>query len=41
MGGELGNENYIDLLVSSALCTPIFSLIENDDIINYRTSKCR
>ena len=31
MGGRLGNETYIDLLVSSALSPPIFTLIGNDD----------
>ena len=32
MGGELDNENYIDvLLVSSALSPPNFTLIGNDD----------
>ena len=32
MGGELGNQTYIDLiLVSSALFSPNFTLIENDN----------
>ena len=36
MGGELGNETYLDLLlVSSALPPPICILIENDNF--YKT----
>ena len=32
MGGELGNQTYIDLLESSALFPPNFTLIGKDDI---------
>ena len=39
MGGELGNQASIDvLLVSSALCTPFFTLIGNHDIFNHHTN---
>ena len=31
MDEELGNETYIDVVVSSALSPPIFTLIGNDD----------
>ena len=31
MGGELGNETYFDVLESSALSPPNFTLIGNDD----------
>ena len=35
MGGELGSETYIDvLLVSSALSPPNFTLIGNDDFLS-------
>ena len=40
MGGELGNETHIDLLlVSSALSPPNFILIENDNIYTIIVSK--
>ena len=40
MGGELGNETYIDLLlVYSALSPPIFILIENDNLYTNLVSK--
>ena len=40
MGGELGNETYIDLLlVSSARSPPNFILIENDNYYTHLLSK--
>ena len=40
MGGELGNETHIDLLlVSSALSPPNFILIENDNFNTNLASK--
>ena len=40
MGGELGNETYIDpLLVSSALSPPKLILIKNDNIYTNLVSK--
>ena len=39
MGGELGNEIYIDLLVSSGLSPPSFILIENNNFYTNLVSK--
>ena len=40
MGGELGNETYIDVfLESSALSSPNFTLIGNDDIMGILRGK--